>query len=239
MEEKTREKQYQGCLDLYNKQGLTKLGLMTNYVWHNDPKRLLFVLSRYKFVAKMLSGKKNVLEIGCADAFGARIVLQGVKKLTAVDFDPIFIEDANNRMDKNWNFKCKTHDILKGPIEGNFDAVYAIDMLEHIPEKDEEQFMFNIIKSLTKDGVLIIGTPSLESQKYASPQSKEGHVNCKSYKELKELMLCFFHNVFIFSMNDEVVHTGFYNMANYLFALCCGVKDSINMKLNNQKNHKR
>ena len=30
-----------------------------------------------------------------------------------------------------------------------------------------------------------------------------------------------FRNVFIFSMNDEVVHTGFYPMAHYLFALCC------------------
>ena len=27
-----------------------------------------------------------------------------------------------------------------------------------------------------------------------------------------------------FSMNDEVVHTGFYPMAHYFFALCCGKK---------------
>jgi hypothetical protein len=32
----------------------------------------------------------------------------------------------------------------------------------------------------------------------------------------------FFHNVFMFSMNDEVVHTGYHKMAHYLFALCCG-----------------
>jgi hypothetical protein len=25
----------------------------------------------------------------------------------------------------------------------------------------------------------------------------------------------------MFSMNDEVVHTGFHPMAHYLFALCC------------------
>ena len=29
-------------------------------------------------------------------------------------------------------------------------------------------------------------------------------------------------------MNDEVVHTGFYPMAHYLFALCAGKKDEIN-----------
>jgi len=35
-------------------------------------------------------------------------------------------------------------------------------------------------------------------------------------------MLRHFHEAFIFSMNDEVVHTGFYPLAHYLFALCVG-----------------
>jgi hypothetical protein len=32
----------------------------------------------------------------------------------------------------------------------------------------------------------------------------------------------FFKNVFMFSMNDEVVHTGYSKMSHYNFALCCG-----------------
>jgi len=32
----------------------------------------------------------------------------------------------------------------------------------------------------------------------------------------------YFANVFIFSMNDEVVHTGFGKMSHYNIALCCG-----------------
>jgi hypothetical protein len=39
---------------------------------------------------------------------------------------------------------------------------------------------------------------------------------------LKMLLELYFHNVFIFSMNDEVVHTGYYKMAHYLLALCVG-----------------
>jgi hypothetical protein len=62
--------------------------------------------------------------------------------------------------------------------------------------------------------------PSLESQAHASPQSKAGHVNCKSGPELRKAMEKYFHSVFVFSMNDEVVHTGFYPMAHYLLALC-------------------
>ena len=57
----TKEPQYNNDLALRDRQGLTSLGLMTNQVWHEDPRRLIFLLSRYKFVSKMLRGKKNVL----------------------------------------------------------------------------------------------------------------------------------------------------------------------------------
>ena len=40
--------------------------------------------------------------------------------------------------------------------------------------------------------------------------------------DLKALMQRFFRNVFMFSMNDEVIHTGHHKMAHYLMALCCG-----------------
>ena len=225
MVEKTREPQYQRCVELRDGSGLTQFGLMSNQVWYDDPRRLVFVLSRYKFVAKMLSGMRHVLEIGCADAFGTRIVQQEVKQVTAIDFDPVFVKDVLERMEQRWKIEVTVHDMLEGPVNGEFEAAYALDVLEHIPPEHEQRFVSNITSSLTEHGVLIIGTPSIQSQVYASPPSKEGHVNCKDHRELKQLMSRFFHNVFIFSMNDEVVHTGFYPMAHYLFALCCSKKD--------------
>jgi len=221
---KTREPQYERCFEVLEESGRSRLGLMTNQVWHDDPKRLAFVLSRYKFVAKMLSGMARVLEIGCGDAFGARLVLQEVGSLTAIDFDPVFVQDAGDRMDARWRFECKLHDILEGPVPGPFDAAYALDVIEHIPNAAEDAFMTNAARSLTDHGVLILGTPSIQSQAYASLPSREGHVNCKDAGGLKQLAGRFFHNVFIFSMNDEVVHTGFYPMAHYLIALCAGKK---------------
>lgn len=225
--EKTREPQYQRCVDLRESEGLTRLGLMSNQVWYDDPRRLVFVLSRYKFVAKMLRGKQRVLEIGCGDAFGTRIVLQEVNSICAIDFDPVFVKDVNERMEERWEFECKVHDILSLPMDGIYDAAYSIDVIEHIPKEDEQRFMSNIVRSLNEHGVLIVGTPSIQSQFYASKPSREGHVNCKGHKELKELMLKYFRNVFIFSMNDEVVHTGFYPMAHYLIALCCSKKNGV------------
>jgi 2-polyprenyl-3-methyl-5-hydroxy-6-metoxy-1,4-benzoquinol methylase len=219
---RTVERQYEGHIELKEKQGLTRLGVEKNANWHGDPKRLVFVLARYKFIAKMLSGKKRVLEVGCGDAFPIRIVLQEVGELHAVDIDPLFIEDAQERADPTWPFTLAVHDMLSGPVPGEFDGAYTLDVLEHIEQASERQFLDNIVSSLTPEGVLIVGMPSLESQAYAAPLSKIGHINCKKGPEIKSLMLEYFDNVFMFSMNDEVVHTGYQPMAQYLFALCAG-----------------
>jgi 2-polyprenyl-3-methyl-5-hydroxy-6-metoxy-1,4-benzoquinol methylase len=222
---RTVEPQYDGHVELKQKQGLTQLGVEKNANWHTDPKRLVFVLSRYKFVAKMLSGKNRVLEVGCGDAFPVRILLQEVESVHAVDIDPVFIADIAERADEKWSFSSAVHDMLSGPVAGQYDAAYSLDVLEHIAQKDEREFIENIVNSLVKTGVLIIGMPSLESQTHASSLSKMGHVNCKTGADLKTLMLDYFDNVFMFSMNDEVVHTGYQPMAQYLFAIGVGVKD--------------
>ena len=83
-----------------------------------------------------------------------------------------------------------------------------------------------MMRALKGSGTLIVGMPSLESQAYASPQSKAGHVNCKTGSALKSLFQEYFENVFLFSMNDEVIHTGYAPMAHYLIVLCCGKKSA-------------
>ncbi len=86
---KTKEPQYNSYIQLKEEKGLNKLGLMLNNVWDGDPKRLTFVLFRYKFISKMLEGKRDVLEVGCGYAWASRIVKQTVTNLTVSDFDPV------------------------------------------------------------------------------------------------------------------------------------------------------
>ncbi|MFA6412293.1 MAG: class I SAM-dependent methyltransferase [Syntrophales bacterium] len=224
---KTKEPQYGVIFDVIEKHGVSKLGLMINESWNQDPKRTLFTLARYKFVARMLAGQQRVLEVGCADAFGTRMVQQTVGKVTAVDFDSVFIDDVKARLDPAWPLACFVCDLLEGPVPGRFDAIYSLDVLEHIHPDNEVRFITHMLQSLDENGVMIVGMPSLESQSYASPQSKSGHFNCKSGDDLKALLKRYFHNVFLFSMNDETVHTGFYPMAHYLIALCCGKKSGV------------
>ena len=224
MNKKFKEKQYDILLKTFEKHSISKFGLMANNTWNTDPKRTLFTLSRYKFVSKMFEGMNSVLEIGCADAFGTRIVQQSVKKVTAIDFDEIFIKDIEQRYDAAWPLKYYQHDIIKAPVSGKFDGLFSLDVLEHIKKKDENKFIKNCVKSLKKNGVMITGMPSLESQKFASPASKKGHVNCKSGNDFKKIFEKYFHNVFLFSMNDEVIHTGFNKMSHYLMLLFANKK---------------
>jgi hypothetical protein len=93
---KTKEPQNSLLFDVKEKHGIARPGLMVNESWNQDPKRTLFTLARYKFVAKMLAGRQHVLEVGCADAFGTRIVQQAVGRITATDFDPLFIADVTS-----------------------------------------------------------------------------------------------------------------------------------------------
>ena len=86
--------------------------------------------------------------------------------------------------------------------------------------------MENLRDSMNESGVLILGMPSLESQKYASEASRLGHINCKTGDELNKFCRQYFDNVFSFGMNDEVLHTGFFPMSHYLFVVCTNPKIS-------------
>lgn len=178
-----------------------------------DPKRICFTAARYKFVAKLLEGMENVLEVGCGDGFFSRIVRQHVGNLQAVDVNPDYIASAycNTPKSSKWRIWFDEHDILKGPLPG-FDAVYCLDLFEHIV--DEARLLAHLAACAP---VCVIGSPSLESQNYASVVSRSEHVNCKTKEALRAAIKRHFRQVFMFGMNDETLHTG--HMPAYLFAL--------------------
>lgn len=201
------------------------LGIMASNRWRSDSKLLGVSLSRYKFVSKMFTDFESVLEIGAADAWYSRVVYDSVKKLTLSDFDSIFLDDfkAQEIYQKN-NVEYLVHNFVNMKLNRIYDGIYALDVLEHINPIDQSDFLANICASLIPHGTAIFGMPSLESQVYASEGSKIGHVNCQSGTELKQNLKNYFHNVFLFSMSDEVVHTGFTPMAHYLLAMCVNPK---------------
>jgi 2-polyprenyl-3-methyl-5-hydroxy-6-metoxy-1,4-benzoquinol methylase len=112
-------------------------GSMTKYEWDRDPKRLGFILARYKFVSKMFAGKAHVLEVGCADGFGSRLVRQTVGQLVAIDIDPLSINEAKAQNWKSLPVLYDCVDFMAYPPCRGFDAVYALDVFEHLPNGRE------------------------------------------------------------------------------------------------------
>ena len=135
---------------------------------------------------------------------------QVVREWFGIDSDP----DATG---EHW-------DILDGspPDIFDLDAVYALDVLEHISISQEDWALLNMREALKRDGVMIIGMPSAESQAHASTLSRMHHVNCKTEDGLRNTMERHFRNVFMFGLNDMTLHTGFGPMTHYRLALCVG-----------------
>jgi len=94
-------------------------------------------------------------------------------------------------------------DEFAGKRYGAFDAVVSFDLIERISPELEGQFFATVRANLGDDGVCVIGAPNSVSAEHHSP------ANPQNAERLAESMRRLFHNVFIFGMNDEVVHTGF------------------------------
>lgn len=200
------------------------LGPWTSYSLINDPKHMCFVLSRYKFCAKMLEGKNTVMEIGSGDGFGLPIIAQAVKKVYAADWDKRLLEGNANRLKHLTNVEYLHVDFNKTSPGIKVDGIFLIDVIEHLEKKTEKVFLGNIVKCLKPGGALIIGTPNITASEHATPRSRVQHINLKSGKSLRELMAKYFENVFMFGMNDEVLHTGYAPMCHYLWAVGSGLR---------------
>lgn len=218
------EDQNQVQFDSYYERGGVVLGPYTSHIWRTDPKHLGFLLARYKFCAKMLAGKNDVLEIGCGDSFGTSIILQTVQKVHGIDIEPLVIEDNLKRVEYGGRCSYEVLDITSRPLDKKYDSAFALDVIEHISPEQERKFMANIQGSLVSDAVCVIGTPNVTASQYASTGSAAGHINLKDAESLGELMKEYFENVFIFAMNDEVIHIGYYPMAHYLLGVGAGIK---------------
>jgi 2-polyprenyl-3-methyl-5-hydroxy-6-metoxy-1,4-benzoquinol methylase len=199
------------------------LGNHWSYNLRNDPKRLAFVLSRYKFSAKMCPRDCSILELGCSEGIGVPILSEFASGYTGIDMDKEAIDSATiNWPQKNIHF---INDDFLGKTYGTYDAVISLDVIEHIDRSIEHLFFKTVYDNIDIDGIAVIGTPNVTSSNYASPASQSGHINLFDSSRLKKTMQLLFTNVFIFGGNDEMVHTGFAPMTHYLYALGCGKKD--------------
>jgi 2-polyprenyl-3-methyl-5-hydroxy-6-metoxy-1,4-benzoquinol methylase len=199
-----------------------RLGGHWSYNLWNDPKRLAFVLSRYKFAAKMGAGGTRVCELGCSEGIGTPILSEFAGEYVGVDMDA----DAIAAAKRNWSGEKVSFveaDFL-GKGFGSFDTVVSLDVVEHIRPSYEALFFDTVAMNLAPEGIAIVGTPNVASSRFASAASMEGHVNLFDGGRLRAALGRFFHTVFLFGGNDEIIHTGYEPMTHYLMAIGCDRK---------------
>lgn len=197
---------------------------------NKDIKRFLFTFARYKFATKMMANGNwlTVLELGCNDGLGTLMFaqLENVRKVIGIDYDADSIQWAKGNL-QNDNLEFIEGDFLSGGKfagEEGADVIVSLDVIEHIEPSREEEFIDTVWGNLKKTGFAVIGTPNIEMLNYTSDLTRSIHINNYDQVRLYESFSKRFHNVFIFGMNDEVLHTGFYPMSCYIMALCCNPK---------------
>jgi hypothetical protein len=203
---------------------LETFGTSTNQLWQRDPRKLALMLARYRFVAKLLSGRHNVAEYGCADELGTRLVLQEVQRVTVYDRRPDVIDDMRRRHCGRRAFDAHVHDIAQARLPRRYDSIYSIGAIEQVGPEDEEAFARNLSNSIYRDhDILIVGGTAPAPFEEASPNETPS-VYRRGGAQIKALMRSYFHSIFLFSMSGETVLAGNVPGAQYVFALCCSKK---------------
>lgn len=184
----------------------------------NNMLSLLIRLARYKFASKMLKKGDSVLDIGCSTGLGTIFLGQNCKKILGIDMCKSDIEWAK-KISQRTNVTFKHLNFSRMKTGTLYDVITTLDVIEHFPQEQGELFIEKIASCLKDNGMLILGTPSYYIRDYQNAFSKAAHVKCYDLPELVGLVDKYFGRTLSFSMNDELVHTGFHKVAWYYFVL--------------------
>lgn len=190
--------------------------------WQNDfqkdPKKLAFHFSRAKFASKIACQGKSVLELGCEEGMGAVLLGELASSYLGIDLN----SDAINAAKQNHphgRYQFLSEEFL-GKKYGSYQVVVSFDFFKHL-RKGKDLFFSTILQNLSDDGIFILGCPSVISKE----ESLTLGISSESLqKELRLKLSSYFHQVFPFGMQDEIVHTS--PQANYYLFLSCHKKDS-------------
>ncbi len=187
--------------------------------------RLLIRLARYKFVARLIKKDDRVLEVGCGSGLGSIFLSQHCAHVTGLEVKTTEVEEARG-INRRENVEFVVGDLFYLEAAQKYDVVVNLDVIEHMPVEQGRKLVAAMARHLRPTGMLVIGTPSIYSYQYQSPLSQASHVKCYDQAELLSLIDDYFGRTLAFSMNDEVVHTGFQKMAWYYFVLALIPKDN-------------
>jgi len=147
--------------DRHSKYGFDLRGVGDKSKSHEENVRLLRqgaeVLLETCRRAGVVLHSASVLDIGCGTGFFADVLrMQGVTRYLGVDIVDTLFEGLRARLP---SFQFQRLDIATEPLNGAYDLILAMDVLQHIV--DQKKFAFaleNIRAHLSETGIVIIAT---------------------------------------------------------------------------------
>jgi len=114
---------------------------------------------RYVFAQKRVSGAR-VLDFGCGTGYGSSLLADVADQVLGVDIDTTALDWASQFHNKpNLKFQICSDFGRNLPAE-SFDVITCFELIEHLNEEAQREFMENARSLLAPGGELIISTPN-------------------------------------------------------------------------------
>lgn len=149
-------------------------------------------LHRYLFAVQFCAGVR-VLDIACGEGFGAFILSQVARHVTAVDLDETTIDHARAKY-RLGNVEFKQGACTDIPMpDASCDVVVSFETIEHFA--DHQTFLAEIKRVLVPGGLLVISTPDREIYSPPGKEPNPFHVRELSSAEFSQALAGAFRNV--------------------------------------------
>lgn len=147
----------------------------------------------YKLFLKNLDlGNKTILDIGCGRGEVVNYCAQAdAKRVIGIDFSRDAIKIATEFNKSNHNVELLEMEAKDIEFRDLFDMIFALDVIEHIPDEEMQSVYSKIHLALKNNGLLILNTPFFKSFKSKDssdfiPATQGMHCNKQTKKKLND-----------------------------------------------------
>ena len=152
---------------------------------------------RYLWAQPLVAGRR-VLDLGSGEGFGAALLADAAREVVGVDLDDRAVEHSRlNYAGPTLDFRAASATDLSGFADGEFDAVVAFEVIEHI--SDQQRVLSEAARVLGPGGLLIVSTP--DRRAYADELDEENpyHERELTQEEFTELLGRRFSTIALFA----------------------------------------
>jgi ubiquinone/menaquinone biosynthesis C-methylase UbiE len=171
---------------------------------HSEEEYLMYLrhVIAYEFALTKLSSEDNLLEVGCGEGYGTKMISSNVKKIVGLDVDSDLIVYASEKYSSE-NCIYQYYDGKKIPFDNNtFDAAISFQVIEHID--DDRNYISEINRVLKPPGIFILTTPNrLTRLKDRQRPYNKYHVREYSPQQLEQLLMIFYSKVTVLGIQAK------------------------------------